>query len=317
MKRSSFFVLMLAFACVPTMMFADIREQMDRFEFGLSAGIGFYVSPHTGAINDNISRIQIYDASNIKKECGALFDWTGMETFGGSFGYRFDTRWTLRAQAMHQRLHFMETNNLYLPNPQTGRKSPNRNFSYYNSLCHIDVVAEYNILNLVNVMRPEADMYNVVPYLGFGLGVTLFNKEATLRSMMNSGGNLVESTKFPILGGKNKLTGETSLGASMYLPLIFGVKWRINDQVQLKGTFQYQLYLMNKNLEGGCPVAGEVLENVEIWDKKKNPVSPQTLDATARPAFKDLPTGISHDCLFSLSVIVNMGKWDEDRLITY
>mgnify|MGYP006335661425 CR=1 FL=1 len=97
MKRNSFFVLVLAFACVPTMMFADFREQMDRFELGLSAGVGFYVAPrYPVAGNDALYRIHSYDVLYLKQEHKGTFKWPGIETFGGSFGYRFDTRWIAR-----------------------------------------------------------------------------------------------------------------------------------------------------------------------------------------------------------------------------
>lgn len=313
MKRSRFLVVVLAFVCVPGMMFADIREYMHRFELGLSAGVGFYVAPRNPMEgNDALFRIHSYDALYLKQGHGATFKWPGIETYGGSLGYRFDTRWTLRAQVTGQRIHFIETNRLYEGDPC------NETYTYYNTLCHVDAIAEFNILNFGNIMQPEAGIYNVVPYVGLGLGMSFYNKDATIRSAIPGGSNLELSSTYPIVGSKNKLTGEKSLGVAAYIPMVFGVKWRLNDYVQLKGAFQYQIYLTPGNLEGGCPIGGEIKDDVQVWDKKNETYkTPVNLNATGRPTFDQMSKGVYHNCLFSLSVIVNMGQWYEDRLITY
>lgn len=310
MKRSSFLVLMLAFACVPTMMFADFREQMDRFELGLSAGVGFYVAPRNPvAGNDALYRIHSYDALYLKQGHGGTFKWPGIETVGGSFGYRFDTRWTLRAQATGQRIHFIETNTQY------EGSVCNETYTYYNALCHLDAIAEFNILNYGNVMQPELGLYNVTPYVGLGLGMTFYNKDATIRSAIPGGSNLEQSSTYPIVGGKNKLTGKKDLGVAAYIPAVFGVKWRINDYVQLKGAFQYQIYLTKGNLEGGCPIGGETMNGVKVVKNQES--KSVNLNAIGRPTFDEMTSGVYHDCIFSLSVIANLGKWYEDRVITY
>ena len=310
MKRSSFLVLMLAFACVPTMMFADFREQMDRFELGLSAGVGFYVAPRNPvAGNDALYRIHSYDALYLKQGHGGTFKWPGIETVGGSFGYRFDTRWTLRAQATGQRIHFIETNTQY------EGSVCNETYTYYNALCHLDAIAEFNILNYGNVMQPEMGLYNVTPYVGLGLGMTFYNKDATIRSAIPGGSNLEQSSTYPIVGSENKLTGQKDLGVAAYIPAVFGVKWRINDYVQLKGAFQYQIYLTKGNLEGGCPIGGETMNGVKVVKNQES--KSVNLNAIGRPTFDEMTSGVYHDCIFSLSVIANLGKWYEDRVITY
>ena len=310
MKRSSFLVLMLAFACVPTMMFADFREQMDRFELGLSAGVGFYVAPRNPvAGNDALYRIHSYDALYLKQGHGDTFKWPGIETFGGSLGYRFDTRWTLRAQATGQRIHFIETNTQY------EGSVCNETYTYYNALCHLDAIAEFNILNYGNVMQPEMGLYNVTPYVGLGLGMTFYNKDATIRSAIPGGSNLEQSSTYPIVGSENKLTGQKDLGVAAYIPAVFGVKWRINDYVQLKGAFQYQIYLTKGNLEGGCPIGGETMDGVKVVKNQES--KSVNLNAIGRPTFDQMTSGVYHDCIFSISVIANLGKWYEDRVITY
>lgn len=310
MKRSSFLVLMLAFACVPTMMFADFREHLHRFELGLSAGVGFYVAPRNPvAGNDALYRIHSYDALYLKQGHGGTFKWPGIETVGGSLGYRFDTRWTLRAQATGQRIHFIETNTQY------EGSVCNETYTYYNALCHLDAIAEFNILNYGNVMQPEMGLYNVTPYVGLGLGMTFYNKDATIRSAIPGGSNLEQSSTYPIVGSKNKLTGKKDLGVAAYIPAVFGVKWRINDYVQLKGAFQYQIYLTKGNLEGGCPIGGETMNGVKVVKNQES--KSVNLNAIGRPTFDEMTSGVYHDCIFSLSVIANLGKWYEDRVITY
>ena len=310
MKRSSFLVLMLALACVPTMMFADFREHLHRFELGLSAGVGFYVAPRNPvAGNDALYRIHSYDALYLKQGHGGTFKWPGIETVGGSLGYRFDTRWTLRAQATGQRIHFIETNTQY------EGSVCNETYTYYNALCHLDAIAEFNILNYGNVMQPEMGLYNVTPYVGLGLGMTFYNKDATIRSAIPGGSNLEQSSTYPIVGSKNKLTGKKDLGVAAYIPAVFGVKWRINDYVQLKGAFQYQIYLTKGNLEGGCPIGGETMNGVKVVKNQES--KSVNLNAIGRPTFDEMTSGVYHDCIFSLSVIANLGKWYEDRVITY
>jgi hypothetical protein len=65
---------------------------------------------------------------------------------------------------------------------------------------------------------------------------------------------------------------------------------------------------LSGNLEGGS--FSKV--NLDIPDNKNT--------LPGRPTFDDMSqhvVGYSHDCLFSLTAIFNLGKWYEDRLITY
>ena len=307
MNKTRIVVALLALITVSNVGFAEHRVTIDRFEFGAHAGVGFYVAPRQPVEgNDAVYRIHTYDALYLRQGHGNTFEWPGIESFGGSVGYRIDTRWTLRAQATGQRLHFIETDANKIG-------TCNETYSCYNSLCHLDVIAEFNILDYVVKQLTSAGLYNVVPYVGLGIGMTFFNKDATIRSAIPGGSNLYESTTFPLVGSENKLTGNKSLGVAAYIPAVLGVKWRINDNVQLKGTFQYQIYLTRGNLEGGCPIGGETMNGVQIWDKEiKDFKTPINLDATGRPTYDKMSAGVYHDCLFSLGVIVNFGEWDED-----
>lgn len=314
MKKSQFLVVMLLLCCMPTVVFAGIREQKDRFEFGLQAGVGFYKGPNNPVADvTTLHRVQAYDALRFAANERATFGWPGIETFGASLGYRFDTHWHIRLHTSRQRMYYAEYDNT---------KTEYSAYTYYNAMWHVDAIAEYNILNYTNVMRPDAGLYNVVPYVGIGLGVTMYNQNATLRSVVGTGGNLVNSTFYPKVGGK-----DNPLGVAMYIPLVCGVKWRIDDNVQLKGTFQYQMYVsgtgnggLNSNLGGGCPIGGTVVNGVKVLHKSDKTTETYTINATDRPVYNQLTKyaiGHNHNFVFSLSVIVNLGKWYEDRLITY
>ena len=302
MNKSKFLVVLLAlFAPVfVSISSADMREQIDRWEVGVSAGVGFYVGQEDPTGDGKFSRVMTYDVLGFagKDDWG----WPGIETFGFFAGYRFDAHWHVKLQTTRQRVCFAEY-------PQ-GSDLKN---VYYNAMWHLDAMAEYNILALGNVMMPKQGLYSVVPYVGFGLGMTMFNKEATFRAYQkrnSQGGSEYHKsgTMFPRVGSlpaSYKANGmvdtwqKTEVGVGAYLPVACGIKWRANDNVQVKATFQYNLYLSpNSNLEGG---------------------SSDPIFGSTRPSFDDIKKkfGRNHDCLFSLSAVFNLGKWYEDRLITY
>ena len=305
MSKTKVLAVLVLLASLPVTMFADIRQHIDRLEFGVSAGVGFYVGQDNPVSSrPDLLRVQSYDAIAFGER--STLKWPGIETFGFNVGYRFDTHWHLQLQTVRQRLCFAE----YDIDPNTNQQIRG---VYYNAMWHLDVMAEYDILNYGNVMMPKQKIYNVVPYVGFGLGVTMYNQNATLRSVngkSNNSGKL--NTFYPQVGtqyenGKKPVIGGNEIGAAMYVPMAVGIKWRINDNVQLKGTFQYQLYFASKsqggmsaNLEGATYANYKQMEN--------------------RPTFDELDkyvAGKNHDCLFSVSAIFNFGKWYEDRLITY
>ena len=299
MNKSKFLVVLVALFMPMWMSMAsaaNLKANSDRFEIGVSAGVGFYVGQENPLGTDQFNRVMSYDALGFGEK--PTLNWPGIETFGFSFGYRFDTHWHVKLQTIRQRLCFAE----YVDN-----KLDTRNI-YYNAMWHLDAMAEYNILPFGNEMMAGHGVYNVVPYVGFGLGITMYNKEATLRKVYNvqgPGDKGSVGTFYPRVGSSNELTAEGSVwtpaevGVGFYIPVAVGVKWRISDNVQLKGTFQYQLYLTpSTNLEGGS------------YNSKYAP---------DRPTFEQLNKkfGSNHDCLFSLSAIFNFGQWYEDRLIVY
>lgn len=323
MSKTKNVVALLVLLCVPVMMFADFREHMDRIEFGVSAGVGFYVGQRNPLDKSELLRIQAYDAVGFGSK--STLKWPGIETFGFQVGYRFDTHWHLKVQATRQRVCFAEYDYLTDANANTLQV---RNV-YYNPMWHVDVMAEYNLLNYGNIMMPKQRMYNVTPYVGLGIGVTMFNKYATLRAVNPHPENTGDvnyakmNTFYPQVGKKYEgmkssitPTGNNEVAVGLYIPVAFGVKWRINDNVQLKGTFQYQLYFSNKG-KGGLNSNLEGATRVDYLNGSKHYAFQS---AANRPEFDDLTkhiVGQNHDCLFSISAIFNLGKWYEDRLITY
>lgn len=286
----------------------------DRLEFGPAVGVGFYVGNYhpIASTNEGLLRIPLYDVVALNTHEKAHLSWPGIETFGFSVGYRFNTRWHLLAKTTRQRVAFVEYDE--------GVRG-----LYYNAMWHVDVMAEYNLLNYGNKMQPTSGLYNVVPYIGLGLGCTMYNQNATLRAV--NGGDMNEqniNTWQPQIGklykGKNDvgevIKGSNPLGVGLYVPVAFGVKWRINDNVQLKGAFQYQLYFSN-NKAGGLNSNIEGATAAEYYTKAGQAAA---INIQNRPTFEQLDkhiVGFNHDCLFSISAIFNLEKWREDRLVDF
>lgn len=310
MNKTKVLTVLTMLVCVPAVMIADIREHLDRLEFGVSAGVGFYVGQKHPVAGSDLLRIQSYDAIAFGDR-GTL-RWPGIETFGANVGYRFNTRWNLTFQAVRQRVCYAEYSKDVAGHELRG--------VYYNPMWHVDAMAEFNLLNYGNVMMPKQKVYNVVPYVGLGFGVTIFNQDATLRAVNGSSHNSGKmNTFFPQVGKKyegvdaegKKIVTNNELAVGLYIPMACGVKWRINDNVQMKGTFQYQLYFSNKG-EGGLNSNLEGASCANFYANSEN--------LQNRPTFDQLNkyvVGRNHDCLFSISAIFNLEKWQEDRLIRY
>ena len=280
MNKTKVLAVLVILVSMPAVLFADFRDQMDRLEFGVPTGIGFYVGQRSPVDGSSLLRIQAYDAVGFDG-AGSVTSWPGIETFGFVVGYRYDAHWHFNLQTVRQRVAYEE----WYPNE--------KHSVYYNAMWHLDAMAEFNILPLGNEASSGQGFYNIVPYVGAGLGLTMYNKDATLRNNKKVGTGDI-NTMYPMVGGKDH-----EVGVGMYLPLAVGAKWRVHDNVQLKATFQYQLYLTpSTNLGGGT------------YDAEY---------ATDRPTYDELTKkfGSDHNCLFSVSAIFNLGKWYEDRVITY
>ena len=275
MKRGSFILVLLAVIFMPNVLFAAHTFSLDRLQLGAQMGLGFYVGPDNG----RVQRVQAYDAAKLGE--GDL-GWPGIETFGFFAGYRYNAHWEFQLQTVRQRLYFAERVD------DAARKT------YYNAMWHLDAMAEYNILIYGDKMRADLGVYNVVPFVGFGWGLTMYNAEATQRSN-GDGVNTKMNTMYPRVGYKmdeNKKYVPADVNVAMYIPVSTGVKWRINDNVQLKGAFQYQIYMQSRsgaldsNLEGYTPAMSNGVFGYAM--------------------------GSHHNFLFSLGVVVNFGTWYED-----
>ena len=298
MNKSKFLVVLVALfmpMLITVASAAGSREHIDRLEFGLSAGVGFFVGQEDPLKDGQFSRVHAYDALGFGDKTN--WGWPGIETFGFMFGYRIDTRWHVKLETTRQRICFAEyTQGSDLKNV------------YYNAMWHVDAMAEYNILPLSNVMMSKRGMYNVVPFIGFGLGLTMYNPVATFRAQeIKKSSYEKRGPMYPRVGSiplaydkenrKVSEWGANPVGCAFYIPVSVGVKWRINDNVQLKGTFQYDFY-SRSNLEGAS------------YNENYAPNSPTVEQLSEH-------VGINHNCLFSLTAIFNFGKWYEDRLIAY
>jgi YD repeat-containing protein len=122
-----------------------------------------------------VTRVQTYDAVGFPD--GNDHGMPGVETFGFSVGYRFNPFWHIKAQTTRQRVSFVE----YL------NKDYATHALYYNAMWHTDVMAEYNLLPY-GLSEGGARVRKFTPYLGFGLGVTVFNKDAQLRHINGKSG---------------------------------------------------------------------------------------------------------------------------------
>lgn len=284
MKKGCFVFILLALMAMPTFVFGQEQGSLDRFEFGTYAGIGFYFGP--GKDIKNVQQIQAYTG---RSDLG----WPGIESFGFSATYRYDLRWQFKLQTMRQRMAFEE------------QAAANTKHIYYNAMWHLDAMAEFNILRFGKEMMSVNDVYNIVPFVGLGYGFTFYNEDATLRTTRKHGE--FWGSKYPRVGyslldkdGDGKFTDaeKANVNVAMYIPVAAGVKWRINGNVQLKGTIQYHLYLQEAAKEGKTPIInGNICGGTKIaaGDKLYGGV-----------------VGSHHNLMLSLGVIVNLGEWDED-----
>ena len=135
----------------------------------------------------------------------------------------------------------------------------------------------------------------------------MYNQEATLRHNGKDVGTL--NTMYPRVGykaseGENNKVQYTpdKVGLSMYIPVAVGLKWRINDNVQLKGAFQYQLHFQD-------PKSGKINSNLSG--------STQPIPEEKLPPLYGGIAGNFHNCLFSLGVIFNFGTFEENQTFNF
>ena len=215
MKKSTFILVLL-------MVFAPlfVNAQTQNVELGLQVGAGFFIGNSNPAAGYTRTHefAWMRDSENMP----------AFETFGGVVRYRFDYRWTLQAQAMRQRTRFKESVENHDP------------LYFYNSMWNVDLMAEFNILKYGFIENRNAKIYTITPYVATGIGTSLYNKTSTYRWGLGNGQN---NTVFPAVKTKD-------LMASLYIPFAAGLKVRVASNWQLKLACQYDLYLLNGNLDG-------------------------------------------------------------------
>jgi hypothetical protein len=186
--------------------------------------------------------------------------------------YRFDYRWTLQAQGMRQRFRFKEVSDLH----EDG-------LYFYNGVWNLDLMAEFNLLKYGFVENKNAKIYTVTPYVALGLGTSLYNKHATYRWGLNDG---KMNSPYPMIKAKD-------MTAAMYIPFAFGMKLRMASNWQFKVACQYNLYLVNGDLNGST--AGSIKEGTETVYPKGEGVE--------LGAFKAAST---HNIVATVGVIYNL-----------
>ena len=62
MSKTKVLMVLLTLIAAPAVMFADARQHIDRLEFGVSAGVGFYVGQKNSVAGRDLLRIQSYAA---------------------------------------------------------------------------------------------------------------------------------------------------------------------------------------------------------------------------------------------------------------
>lgn len=294
MKRGYFVIILLALIGLPTIVVAQEQGSLDRFEFGVYGGLGMYVGPNEATKGWKQVPMHIQDATKYENP--------GIETFGFSVGYRYDLRWQFKLQATRQRMGFDEI--IPISDP---KREDNRHL-YYNAMWHLDAMAEFNILRFGPEIHRGQSVYNIVPFVGLGYGITVYNQNATLRTKRDGLGEL--GAKYPRVGytlsqdDKDKFTiaEKAPTNLAMYIPIATGVKWRINHNVQIKGTFQYHLYFQNPDKS----------DKIADWTPKINSnICGGTLNTSGDKIYGGV-VGSHHNFMFSLGAIVNFGRWFDD-----
>ena len=149
---------------------------------------------------------------------------TPLEVYGGQFRYKFDQRWALQLKAQRQRLSFE-----YLST------------TYYNPVLHVDVTAEFNFFRF-GIDAHDRRVKRFTPFIFFGVGTSVFTTDASHKG----------HETYPLLNGQQPLLIQAEeIGAGVYMPLGFGLKWKFHERWQLQAAWQHQVYLINGDgLEG-------------------------------------------------------------------
>jgi hypothetical protein len=274
MNRSKIFVALL-------LMLAPlfVKAQTQNVEFGLQFGAGFFKGNENPT--DGYTRIN---------EFAWMRDSEGMpafESYGVLARYRFDYRWALQLQAMRQRTRFKEMSDVV----EDG-------LYFYNGIWNLDMMTEFNLLKYGFVENRNAKIYTVTPYIATGLGVAFYNKHATYRWGWNDN---KRNTPYPMIKPKD-------LTAAMYVPFALGLKLRMASNWQFKVACQYDLYVLNGDLNGNT--MGSVKD-------AKIPAEGMAYPDGGGVALGKYEIGNAHNVVATVGVIYNLPSNGRGREINY
>lgn len=238
--------------------------QIDHLEIGLQGGAGVYVcNPDVDRPAQRKSLAFIGDVGGADPKAGKF---PVMEQYGAFVRYRFDNHWNIVAEATRQRVFFKEHHSGVGVNDK----------NYYNAAWHVDALAEYNILSYgqTDNWGAELEYYQATPFVTIGVGMTVFNENATWRDLSSNPGFYIKEMYPTLIGNSHKV--------AMYVPVGLGVKWRVMSSLQLQASMKYHLYVLNGDIEGGTP----------------------------NLPFDDIQFGFfkNHNALFSLGIVYNFSQ---------
>ena len=314
--RSFRIVLSLLVVLFSTVVSAqELTARLEMLEIGAQVGGGF--AWNKGLPLNGISR-------------SASFGWfpdkevPAMETYGGMLRCNLDERWTVQVQAMTQRLMF---------NEQLAKTYPSENppvYSYYNTMCNLDAMTEINILKYGFSRDRLRNVYTIVPYVAVGLGMSIYNQNATFAFQNKGDGQSKFNTSYPAIGKDRSV--------AMYVPFGLGMKMRLTGNLQIKFSCQYDLYVAGK--DGFVDFYGATYtdKNDIVVRKNNSGLSDKELinslsqvDDMRKPRYDDLKKAYTkaykngeasivdnnHNLVFAVGLIFNFTKTYRDMIIEY
>lgn len=227
MKNRRFILMMVLMAFSLSSLYAQYHRKEHTIDVGLGVGLGFYNGYGYGGQRD------AYNVDGWIKDGFLLKDPSKFgpvnEMFGASIAYRIDSHWAIQLQGFRQRMLFNDHNPI--------EYSTNNTFSggkwYYSCMWNVDAMGEYYFFDdIVEVRRPSflrKKSANLNPYVGLGIGCSLFDSIASPRWLEGS----EPGKAYPMI--KNIAVGP-------YVVIGAGAKWHMTGRWQLKAAVNYQLH---------------------------------------------------------------------------
>ena len=299
--KNSRIILVLSFVFCG--LFAHAQDFMiEMLEIGVQAGGGLVWGNNTP-----MSGVVRQPAFAINAES----QFPAMETYGGMLRYSAHERFAVQIQAMAERVHFGEQ--------LTSEKGNSPMYYYNNTLCNLDATVEFNFMKYG--FQRSGDEYTIVPYASTGLGVSIYNQNATFAWKSTSDGSSKFNTAYPGIKG--------DLGTAMYVPFGLGVKMRLAVNWQLRLACQYNMYVAGKDKMVDIYGATYADKNTVTVRENNSALSDQqlinTLDFTGRPTYEDLKNAYAgqsafannHNLLITLGIVFNFADQYKGLIIEY